>query len=129
MAFDPKADLTKLPVTGGGQDSLQFHIKARSRDGKSPFLFGGGVLTFQAGPKNSRIVENARLKIEIDPYGIKSIHDKKTGMVVSQAAQVHDSLAIVHAEEAGQCADLRSATCTMPRWNNATSAARRMRPC
>ena len=47
--FDPQDNLTKLPVKGGGTDSLQFHIIARSRDGKTPFLFGGGTLTYQAG--------------------------------------------------------------------------------
>ena len=88
----PKTRLTKLPVKGGGGDSLQFHVKARSRDGKSPFLFGGGSLTYQAGPHNSRIVENSRMKIEIDPYGIKSIYDKKADGTVSRAVQLHDSL-------------------------------------
>ena len=42
-ALDANGDLGKLPVQDGGKDSLQFHIKARSRDGKSPFLFGGGL--------------------------------------------------------------------------------------
>ena len=39
-----------------------------------------------------RVVENARLKIEIDPYGIRSIHDKQTKQLVAQASPLHDSL-------------------------------------
>jgi hypothetical protein len=84
-------DLSALPVKGGGSDSVQFHITARSRDGKTPFLFGGGTLTYQAGPRNTQVVENSRLKIEFDTYGIRSIFDKRAGLPVAQAPAMHDS--------------------------------------
>ena len=113
-AFSPQDDLSKLPVKGGGTDSLQFHIAARSRDGKTPFLFGGGTLTYQAGLHNSRFVENGRLKIEMDPFGIKSIFDKRAGLSVAQAAAMHDSLLSLTMKKPGDSApftcDLYNAT-------------------
>lgn len=91
-AFDPSGDLTKLAIRGGGQDSLQFHVIAKNRDGKHPFLFGGGMLRYQAGPHNTRHVANARLDMEFDAYGIRSIRDPRTGLAVAQAAPMHASL-------------------------------------
>ena len=73
-----------------------------SRDGKSPFLFGGGVPKCFGRPERTRALSKMRrLKIEVDPYGIKLIHDKKTGLVVSQAAQAHDSLASLTLKKPG----------------------------
>jgi len=85
--FDPKNDLTGIAVTGGGKDRLQFHLKDTG-----PFHFGGGVLTYQAGPHNTCVVENARMKVEVDPFGIKSILDKKTGRMAAEAAPFHAAM-------------------------------------
>ena len=82
-----------------GQPAIPY--PRHSRDGKSPFLFSGGTLTYETGPDNSRVVENTRMKIEIDPYGIKSIFDKKTGTVVAQAGQVHGAMAMLTLKKPG----------------------------
>ncbi|MHB9022592.1 MAG: NEW3 domain-containing protein [Armatimonadota bacterium] len=99
--FDPKSDLSKIPVAGGGKDSLQFHVKLQGAAGALPPLFGGGTVVYQAGENNTKIIENARLRLEIDPYGVKSLYDKKVGTYVSQAAQLHASLATVMSKKPG----------------------------
>ena len=38
-----------------------------------------------------KVVENARLRLEMDPYGVKSLFDKKANKSVSRAAAVHDA--------------------------------------
>ncbi|MDD5707122.1 MAG: NEW3 domain-containing protein [Kiritimatiellae bacterium] len=85
-------DLAALPVHGGGTDSLQFHVAMKARDGKSSFMFGGGTLSYQSGPNDARIVENGRLKIEVDAYGLKSITDKRSGLPVARAASMHEAI-------------------------------------
>jgi hypothetical protein len=49
-----------------------------------------GPESFRSGP---RVVENSRLAIEVDPYGIQSIVDRRSGVPVVKAAELHDALA------------------------------------
>lgn len=124
-AFDPKNGLSKIPVTGGGKDHIQFHIKGHSHDGVTPFHFGGGVLAYQAGPHNTWTIENARMKVEVDPFGIKSIFDKKTGQTVSDAPPFHAALVNLMMKKPGASPPSR-AIFIMACWRNAKSAALRI---
>ena len=47
------------------------------------------------------IVQNSRFKIELDRYGINAIHNKFSGLLVSQAAEMHDSLAMITLKKPG----------------------------
>ncbi len=99
--FDPAAGLESLTPAGGGKDTIQFHLKVRGKAGQAPPLFGGGSLAYQAGPNNVRYLENARLKIGIDPYGVKSIFDQRSGKFVAQAPEAHDALALILTKPVG----------------------------
>ena len=48
-----------------------------------------------------KVVENARLRLEMDPYGVKSLFDKKANKSVSRAAALHDALAMVMTKKPG----------------------------
>ena len=79
--LDPaQGDLSSLATKGGGKDNLLFHLKFQGQAGSPPPLFCGGTVLYLAGPNNVKVVENSRLKVEIDPYGVKSVQDKKTGL-------------------------------------------------
>lgn len=96
--FDPAQDLSAIATVGRGCDSLQFHLVVQ---GTSPVLFAGGTLSYLAGPRNVKVVENDRLRLEMDPYGVKTIFDKKAGKAVSCAASLHDALAMVVTKKPG----------------------------
>lgn len=96
--FDPAEDLAAITTVGSGRDSLQFHLTVEAA---APVLFAGGTLSYLAGPNNVKAVENVRLRLEMDPYGVRSLLDKKAGKVVSRAAQVHDALAMVVTKKPG----------------------------
>ncbi|MHB9130344.1 MAG: NEW3 domain-containing protein [Armatimonadota bacterium] len=98
--FDAKGDLSTIKSLGGGKDSVQFHITLNAAGGVPP-LFGGGAIFYQAGPNNVKVVENARLKMEIDPYGVKSIFDKKSNSYVCKAGMFHDPLAMLVVKKPG----------------------------
>lgn len=90
--FNPQTGLAFLPILGGGKDSLMFHIIMQGIPGKYPPFFRGGEVQYTAGSHNFKTIENSRVRMEIDPYGIKSIYDKKAGAFISQASALHDAL-------------------------------------
>lgn len=99
--FSPQTDLSKIPCAGGGKDSLAFRLTFAGKPGDAPPLFAGGVLTYLAGPKNVKVVENDRIRLEVDPYGIQRITDKKTGETVSNAPQMHAPAVTLIVKEPG----------------------------
>ena len=113
-AFDPQQDLSAIKPAGSGKDTLQFHVKLEGKPGGRPPLFGGGSLDYVAGPNNVRYVENSRLGIGLDPYGIHSLFDKRTNTFLSQAPEAHDSLISLSVKPVGDASvttqDLYSAT-------------------
>jgi hypothetical protein len=113
-AFDPSAGLEQIKPAGGGQDTLQFHLKIVGLPGQPLPFFAGGAADYVAGPHNVRYLENSRLKIGIDPYGVRSLYDKRAGRFVAQATETHDALAMLVTKPAGNAAtstvDLYSAT-------------------
>jgi hypothetical protein len=54
-----------------------------------------------AGPNTMRYLENARLKIGIDPYGVQSIYDKRTRRPIVAAPEMHDALALIVTKPVG----------------------------
>ncbi len=90
--FDPGAGLEALRPLGGGQDALQFHLKVTGVEGGLPPLFAGGSVEYVAGPDSVRYVENDRLKLGLDPYGVYSIYDKRAGRAIAVAPETHDAL-------------------------------------
>ena len=101
QVFDPSADLSDLAVAGGGKDTIAFHLTIEGGEYATLPLLAGASLLYQAGPQNVRAIENSRLRVEIDPYGIRSIFDKEAGVIVSQAAQLHDAVAMVAVKRPG----------------------------
>ena len=100
--LDPaQGDLSSLATKGGGKDNLLFHLKFQGQAGSPPPLFCGGTVLYLAGPNNVKVVENSRLKVEIDPYGVKSVQDKKTGLFLCQAPPLHAAVAKLACKKAG----------------------------
>jgi hypothetical protein len=91
-AFDPAAGLGQIKPAGGGADTLQFHLKLAGVPGQTPPFFVGGAVDYVAGPHNVRYLENARVRIGIDPYGVASLYDKRAGRFLAQAPAAHDAL-------------------------------------
>jgi len=106
-------DLSKIPVLGQGQDSVMFHVKLEAADATCPPTFGGAWLDYQPGPANIKIVENSRLRMEMDSTGVKSLFDKKIGQFVARARQNHGSLLKLSCKKPGnanlELCDLNSA--------------------
>lgn len=98
---DPTGNLAALKTLGAGKDSLRFHLKIAGAPGHPQTLFPGGAVFYEAGPHNVKVVENARLKLEIDPYGVKSLFDKQTGSYVCKAGIFHDPLATLAVKKPG----------------------------
>ena len=92
LPFDMAAGIREFPVQGNGSDSIAFHIACQGKTGGRPPLFGGAVLTYQAGPNNHRTLENTVVKLDIGPYGVKRIFDKTRGVTVLEAPSVHPAL-------------------------------------
>ena len=84
--------LSKVPVLGKGHDSVMFHAVFKAADPTRPAMFGGARVSYKPGPQNIRTVENSRLRMEIDPLGVKSLFDKKTGQFLINASKEHGSL-------------------------------------
>ena len=57
-----------------------------------PPMFGGVWVSYRPGPENIKVVENSRLRMEIDPAGVKSLFDKKSGQFVINARKEHAPL-------------------------------------
>ncbi len=100
-AFDPAAGLGAVKPVGGGKDTLQFHLQLEGVPGQAPPLFAGGAVEYVAGPNNVRYVENARVKIGVDPYGVQSIYDKRAGRAISVAPEAHAALAMIVTKPVG----------------------------
>ena len=94
-------DLSKLPVLGKGKDSVMFHVKLQGADPTRPPMFGGAWLSYKPGPENIKVVENSRLRMEIDSTGVKSIFDKKSKQYVVNARKEHGSLLTLSCKKPG----------------------------
>ena len=84
--------LSNLPALGKGKDIVLFHVKLQASDTTRPPVFGGARLSYKPGPENIRTVENSRLRMEIDPIGVKSLFDKRSGRFVINARKEHGPL-------------------------------------
>jgi hypothetical protein len=54
-----------------------------------------------AGPNTVRYLENARLKIGIDLYGLHSIYDKRARRAIAAAPEMHDALTLIVTKPVG----------------------------
>ncbi len=93
--------LSDVKAAGNGDDSMKFKLKISGKEGAAPPFFAGGAVSFISGPNNFKTVENERLKVQVDPYGIKSIFDKKTGLAVSNASEPHAAVAGITIKKPG----------------------------
>lgn len=89
------AGLEALKPVGGGQDTLQIHLKLEGVPGHPPPLLASMAVDYVAGPNSVRYVENARVKMGIDPYGVHSLYDKRTGRFLAQAPEAHAALVML----------------------------------
>ena len=94
-AFDPAAGLGQIKPVGGGADNLQFHLRLEGAPGQAPPFLVGAAVDYVAGPNNVRYLENSRLRIGIDPYGVRSLYDKRAGRAIAVAPETHDSLVML----------------------------------
>ena len=106
--------VSAIKPAGGGADTLQFHLKIAGVPGQALPFFTGGTVNYVAGPHNVRYLENARVRIGIDPYGVASVYDKRAGRSVAVAPETHDALIMLVTKPAGNAPtttmDLYSAT-------------------
>ena len=98
-AFDPGKDLAA--VMGGRQGARLSTIPSHAAGERSRRSSLAARSPTLPGPNNVKVVENARLRLEVDPYGVRGIFDKNAGKVVSHAAFLHDALAMVVTKKPG----------------------------
>lgn len=102
--FAPAAGLADRTARGGGGDSLQFRLSFAGAEGAAPPFFAGGLVTYEAGSANTRVIENSRLRLELDAYGLKQLFDKRSGLPLSAAAPAHAALATLLLKKPGPAA-------------------------
>ncbi len=92
--LDP-AGLKAIKPAGGGQDTLQFHLKLEGVPGQTPPLLASMAVDYVAGEQSVRYVENGRVRLGLDPYGLHSIYDKRSNRLLAQAPEAHAALAML----------------------------------